>query len=215
MRIGIVSDIHCNAAGLRTALDLMGPVDELVCAGDAIWQFRFSNEVVALLRECGARVILGNHEETFYSPDGVRARAAPHLDREHVDWLAGQPLTRSTRVNGKRLFMVHGSPWEPHREYLYPSSAGLHRFSDFDADFVLMGHTHYQMAKRVGRTLLINPGTAGDPRDPRNGWRLSFAVLDSTSAEVRFCNYDDLTRPHIAPGFTPSEPAWTDGPSGA
>ncbi|MEK6739155.1 MAG: metallophosphoesterase, partial [Planctomycetota bacterium] len=65
MRIGIVSDIHCNHEALRVALERMGGVDELLCAGDSVYQFRFSNEVMALLRERGARYILGNHEEVL------------------------------------------------------------------------------------------------------------------------------------------------------
>ena len=209
MRIGIISDIHCNIAGLRTGLELMGAVDEVVCAGDSIYQYRFSNEVVAALRASGVRVILGNHEETFLSPAGERARSAPSIDREQLAWLAGQPLTLETQVNGGRLYVVHGSPWEPHNEYLYPSSATLHRFRDFDADYVILGHTHYQMAKRFGRTLVINPGSAGEPRDPRNGYRLSFAVLDTADGTVHFCNFDDPTRPHVAPGFTPGPPTWS------
>ena len=44
MKLGIVSDIHCNAAGLRQALALMGDVDDLICLGDSIYEYRFSNE---------------------------------------------------------------------------------------------------------------------------------------------------------------------------
>ena len=43
VRLGIVSDIHSNAAGLQQALDLMGYIDELLCLGDAIFEYRFSN----------------------------------------------------------------------------------------------------------------------------------------------------------------------------
>ena len=209
MRIGIVSDIHCNVEGLRSALALMGPVDELVCAGDAIFQYRFSNEVIADLRASGARVILGNHEETFLSPAGVRARGAAHVDRDQVAWLAEQPFILHTRTNGKRLVVAHGSPWEPRDEYLYPTSATLRRFSDFEADYVILGHTHYQMARRIGHTLVINPGSAGDARDPRNGRRLSLAVLDTATDEVRFCNYDDPSRPILPGSPPPSGPDWT------
>ena len=50
MKVGIVSDIHCNAAGLAQALALMGDIDELICLGDSIYEYRFSNEVVRILR---------------------------------------------------------------------------------------------------------------------------------------------------------------------
>ena len=59
---------------------------------------------------------------------------------------------------------------------------------------VILGHTHYQMAHRVGRVLVINPGSAGEPRDPRNDFQLSFAVLDTESDEVRFGSFPDPTR---------------------
>ena len=78
MRIGIVSDLHCNVAGLSQALDLMGDVDELICLGDSIWEYRFSNEVVRTLRDRGARTILGNHEKGFLGPQGTRARRRPN-----------------------------------------------------------------------------------------------------------------------------------------
>ena len=38
----------------------------------------------------------------------------------------------------------------------------------FGAVYVILGHTHYQMAERVGTSLIINPGSAGEPRDARN-----------------------------------------------
>ena len=47
LKIGIVSDVHCNHAGLLQALELLGDVDELICLGDSIYEYRFSNEVVA------------------------------------------------------------------------------------------------------------------------------------------------------------------------
>lgn len=208
MKIGIVSDIHCNIAGLDRALAEMGEVDELICAGDMIYQFRFSNEVVERLRERGAHIVLGNHEETFLSRDGVRARAADWIHQDTLAFLGEQPFTLRTNADGKRIFVVHASPWEPYREYLYPHSPTLRRFAEFEADIVIMGHTHYQMAERVGSALLINPGSAGEPRDSRNDFQLSFAVLDSATEEVRFGNYFDPTRNPTAQSGT----SWTVTP---
>lgn len=194
MRIGIVSDVHCNIAGLETALAMMGDVDELVCAGDAVYQFRFSNDVVRLLRERGARTVQGNHEELLLGSQGTRARESERNDPRLVAWLAEQPLQLRTRVGGKELFVVHGSPWEPRYEYLYPTSPALRQYAAFDADIVIVGHTHYQMAQRFGTTLVINPGSAGEARDDRNGRQLSFAVLDTETEAVSFGNYPDPMR---------------------
>lgn len=189
MRIGIVSDIHCNVAGLQQALDLMGDVDELLCAGDSIFEYRFSNETVEILKQRKARIVLGNHEAVFYGPNGVRARTSPSMQRDLLDFLASQPQQITAEIGGKRLLMVHGTPLPPVERYVYPATRELLQLAEVDADYVILGHTHYQMAERVGRVLVINPGSTGDARDPRNGRRLSCAVLDTASDEVRFEDY--------------------------
>ncbi len=194
MRLGIVSDIHCNGAGLARALALMGDVDELICLGDSIYEYRFSNEVVRLLKDRDAQVIVGNHEECFFGPHGVRARARAGIDAALAAWLAGQPHRRKLTIGGKRLLLVHSTPWEPRGAYIYPESALLDRFAEAEADFVLYGHTHQQVVRRVGRVLVINPGSAGDARDFRNGGQLSCAVLDTASEQVQVIDYADPQR---------------------
>jgi len=61
-----------------------------------------------------------------------------------------------------------------------------------------VGHTHFQMAQRFGSTLVINPGSAGDPRDHRNGFKLSCAAWDTTTDAVTFYDYDDPTRNFVS-----------------
>ena len=123
MRIGIIADIHCNHQALRIALDRMGPVDELLCAGDAVYQFRFSNEVMEMLRERHARYILGNHEEVLLGKWGERARSAEWVRADDLAYMAEQPNRGSKPSSAaRRLVMVHGSPFEPHNEYIYPNS---------------------------------------------------------------------------------------------
>jgi putative phosphoesterase len=191
VKLGIVSDIHGNLPGLQRALDLMGDVDELLCLGDCIYDYQFSNEVVALLRRHEAHIIQGNHEEVFYSPAGVRARERAGIDPGLMGFLANQPPRRALEFGGMRVLMVHSTPWEPRGAYVYPHSAALARFAEADADVVLYGHTHAQVVRRVGRVLVVNPGSAGDARDHGNGRRLSCAVLDTASGEARVVDFDD------------------------
>jgi putative phosphoesterase len=191
MKLGIVSDIHGNLAGLELALANMADVDELLCLGDAIFDYRFSNEVVALLRERGAYLIQGNHEEVFFSNAGIRAREREGIDPSLLAYLAEQPHRRELEFDGKRVLMVHSTPWEPRGEYIYPHSARLSRFAEADADFVLYGHTHAQLVRQLGSVTVINPGSAGDARDHRNDRQLSCAILDTRTDEVTLINYPD------------------------
>ncbi len=191
MKVGIVSDLHCNPQGLELALHAMGDVDELLCLGDSIYEYQFSNDVVARLRERGAHIIQGNHEEVFLSSAGERARRRAGIDPALLKFLAEQPHRRYLELGGKRLLLIHSTPWEPRGEYVHPHSPKLDRFADAGADIVLYGHTHCQVVKRIGRVLVINPGSAGDARDSRNNRQLSCAVLDIASEEVRVIDYSD------------------------
>jgi putative phosphoesterase len=192
MRLGIVSDIHCNAAGLAEALRLMGEIDELICLGDSIWEYRFSNAVIGALRERGAHTILGNHEEGFLGPQGERARARHGIDPELLRWLGERPHRIELETGGKKLLLVHSTPWEPRGAYIHPEDSRLARFAEADADIVLYGHTHAQVVRRVGRVLVVNPGSAGDARDHRNGRLLSCAVLDTASEEVDIIDFAEF-----------------------
>lgn len=198
MKVGVVSDIHCNAAGLAQALALIGDADALISLGDSIYEYRFSNDVVRLLRERDAEVILGNHEECFFGPQGVRARAREGIDPALAEWLAARPFRRELNFGGKRLLLVHSTPWQPYGSYVYPESGDLARFGEADADFVLYGHTHRQVVRRIGRVLVVNPGSAGEARDVGNGGLLSCAVLDTVSEEVRVFDYPDPQRAGLA-----------------
>ena len=97
MKLGIVSDLHCNIDGLDRALETMGPIDALLCLGDSIYEYRFSNAVIGRLRELDALTILGNHEETFLGAAGVGARSRAEIDRSLLGWLAERPHRRELR----------------------------------------------------------------------------------------------------------------------
>ena len=197
MRIGIISDIHCNIAALDIALEKMGnDVDEVLVAGDAIFQFRFSNEVIGRLREVGARIVLGNHEEVVLSAAGIRVREHERTDQELLKWLSEQPYRIDTEIGGKKFTMFHASPWEP-MEYVYGDSKRIKEFADLRSDYVVYGHTHYALDLQLNGTRVINPGSTGQPRDPSNGFRASYAILDTQSDEVTFEVFDDPMRPQV------------------
>jgi putative phosphoesterase len=185
--LGITSDVHCNAAALaRAVAELDGTVDEVLLAGDAVLQYRFSNEVIELVRGNGMRYIAGNHELTLLGTGGERARSAPEVRGANLEVMAAAPKRWEATISGKRLLMVHASPFAPYTDYLYPGSPELARCAEVDADILVLGHTHVPMATRVGRTLVVNPGSLGQGGDPDHPGMVSYAVLDTDSEEVTF-----------------------------
>jgi putative phosphoesterase len=191
VKLGIISDVHCNLHGLRQALAAMDHVDEVLCLGDVIDAGRFSNEAITALKERGAHVILGNHEEAFLSREAEKARDGNGIDSSLVKWLADRPLRKTLETGGKKVLMIHFTPWEPRGDYIFPHSEHLERFGEAYEDFVLYGHTHAQMVRRVGRVLVINPGAAGEARYDGTAWQLSCAILDTVTEEVERIGFPD------------------------
>jgi putative phosphoesterase len=191
VKVGIVSDVHGNAAGLREGLAAMGELDMLLCAGDIVEEHRFCNDTVATLRDAGAVCVLGNHDLGILSGHGERARSAPHVDRDLVAWLADRPLSIEIMCGSRRLMMTHASPFPPHNQYVLPGTPDFARLAGVDADFLVLGHTHRAVAKRSGSVMVINPGSVGQGRDPSRSHRLTCAVLETDTAEVAFHEFDD------------------------
>jgi putative phosphoesterase len=180
-----MSDVHCNAVAVdRAVAELSGMVDTILLAGDAVLQYRFSNEVIEVIREHDISYVVGNHELTLLSDHGRRARSAPNVRQCNLEFMAAAPQRVEIYVSGKRLLMVHSSPFAPYSDYLYSGSPALSRCADLDADILVVGHTHVPMATRVGSTLVVNPGSLGQGGDPAHPGMLSYAVLDVDSDQV-------------------------------
>jgi putative phosphoesterase len=187
--IGVVSDVHGNSAALLRAMQLVGHVDEWICLGDCISEFRFSNEVVALLRDRGFITIHGNHEEVFFSRLGERTRSAPWIDRHLMQWLGAQPRRRVLHREGKELLLVHSTPWPSGGQYVCTHDRDFWRFGETTADILLYGHTHQPVVQRARNTLVVNPGSTGEPRITDGGGELSCAVLDVTHTDARIIRF--------------------------
>jgi putative phosphoesterase len=199
VRIGLVSDVHCNAQGLEAALAQLGTLDLLLCAGDIVLQYRFSDDVISLLRAHDAVAIQGNHDKILLSPHGDAVRRSGQGERAHWDWLAALPMQRRLDVDGWRLLLAHGAPWdEPsslHCEYVYPTDAArLPRIARHDAEIVVLGHTHFPMLQRQGGTLVVNPGSCGEAR---NRDLLSCGLIDTARRSVTLYHLEEGCRGQV------------------
>ncbi|MFB6203943.1 MAG: metallophosphoesterase [Candidatus Nanohaloarchaea archaeon] len=195
MKIGVISDIHSNRYALDAVLEKLSGVDTVICAGDVTGYYLWPGEVIQRLKEEDIRSVRGNHDDAVATGLAFRfnpvARKAVDINRELLDdreleYLKDLPDHMRWDLGGKDTYMVHGSPRRPISEYIY---AG-----DVDRDFLdenfdrkprvlIMGHTHMPFAKNVGATLVLNPGSVGQPRD--GDPRASYAILDTEKMEAR------------------------------
>jgi putative phosphoesterase len=184
VKIGIISDIHAVPEALRKTLEDMPAVDRVLCAGDAISEYRFCAETVQLLQQAQAECIQGNHEHVLFNGANPRylQRCQAEFAPELLAVLATAPMSLEFEAAGARVLMVHASPWRPFEEYIVPRSPMLAQFGQLPYDFVILGHTHIPMMHRVGNVTVINPGSCSQPRDQDQ--RGSYAILDLERREV-------------------------------
>ncbi|MFC6438221.1 metallophosphoesterase family protein [Novosphingobium resinovorum] len=57
-------------------------------------------------------------------------------------------------------------------------------------DVLIYGHTHVPVVRRLGGTLVINPGSVGEGRPEPRGFVRSCAVLDTATGEARIIDLD-------------------------
>jgi putative phosphoesterase len=207
MRLGLLGDIHGNALAMESVLQAMAcsEVDALCATGDFVGYYYESHKVFEMLSKWRVYAVRGNHEDMLISclkgqmtgeqyhlryGSGL-AYAISRLSSVDIENIRHLPRTLLLELDGKKLLLAHGAPWDTNC-YLYPDaeSAVWDRVTESSCDYLVLGHTHYKMSKRVGDTLVINPGSVGQPRDRQTG--ADWAVLDTHTGclEQRVEAYD-------------------------
>jgi putative phosphoesterase len=162
MRIGLLGDIHGNSFALAAVLGAarVSRVEKLLITGDFVGYYFWPREVMDMLADWDLAAVRGNHEDML------------------VDAIDGESAI-------EKITAKYGSPWDLN-QYVYPDAKAdlLKRCAGSEYDWVVMGHTHYPMVQQVGNTVLVNPGSVGQPRNgvPAAHW----ALLDTSNRRLEF-----------------------------
>ena len=179
MRVGFLSDIHGNLFALEAVLtDLENQqVDRVICLGDVCFGPQ-AHECLERVRALGCPVILGNWDS--WSVEGFpRADDPIGLMLYEIGAWWARLLTDDDRAfvrtfvatldvpvdNGTHMHCFHGSP-QSFSDWIFATTpdADLERmFAGVDAPVLVGGHTHLQMVRRFGPSVIVNPGSVGQP----------------------------------------------------
>ncbi len=195
MRIAVFSDVHANWQAMQAVWeDLEGQrPDAVYCLGDLVGYGANPNEVVEFVREHRVPTVMGNYDEgvgfdlqecgcVYRDPaDDARGKVSLQWTRKVTTdanklYLQGLPFQLRLEDRSPRLLLVHASPRKIN-EYLYADrpQASFERLAKMaGTDVLLFGHTHLPYTKTVERTLFVNTGSVGKPKDgdPRAGYVL-------------------------------------------
>ena len=198
MRILVVSDIHANwqaLAAIREAYDVC------LCLGDLVDYGPAPARCVRWAMQNTRYAIRGNHDhgvaqgipvtgETGYRylTSVTRPLVWEALGPEERRYLLRLPVTQRFTLGGRTFLLVHATPRDPLDEYLMKDpSIWAKRLQNVDADVVCVGHSHVQFNLQVGGTLVLNPGSVGQPRD--GDPRAAYAVIDDNRVELKRVEY--------------------------
>jgi diadenosine tetraphosphatase ApaH/serine/threonine PP2A family protein phosphatase len=218
MRVAIASDIHGNKQAFQAVIRAAeaDAADELWCLGDLVGYGADPDACVALAETHCAVCLAGNHDlavvEVLSLDDFSRGAAlAAQWTRDVI-----APETReyllslSPKGASEGYGLFHASPRDPIWEYVLSTLAAELCFDATDFRVSFIGHSHVALSyhrpegepasgttRRDGVSVdisngewLINPGSAGQPRDrdPRAAW----LVLDTEAQTVtwRRAEYD-------------------------
>ena len=189
MRVLVISDVHANLPAMRAVLDEAGKADLVIHAGDVVGYNPFPNEAIELLREVGARSVMGNHDYSvgfgdvsYMNPMAEIADfwTIENLKPGYVSFLRSLPRSMRLSLGGLRVHVVHGAPPDDIFTYVFPWDAGPWLLERARADILIIGHSHIQFKMEFENGLLLNPGSVGQPRD--GDPRAAFAILDITDS---------------------------------
>jgi predicted phosphodiesterase len=197
VRVGLLSDVHGNLAGLQAvagALQTEGGLEHVVVAGDLLQGGPRPREVWDLLRRLGWLLVRGNEDDAlldreFAARQAVDAGGAAmrHLGtylRQH-DWsravldagdqgivrgLAALPARLRLPTPAGDLLVVHSSPRSITDRHGAPGNSAAEVAASYGgsgASAIAFGHWHQNFVRPAPFGLLINVASVGLPLDGR------------------------------------------------
>jgi len=201
--VAILSDIHSNLNALNSVLEYINNknINLIICAGDLVGYYLKPNEVISKLKQYDLYCIKGNHDDAvFHSPKNFNSLALQSLkynieilSSENKAFLKMLKSKKIFKIDNKRILLVHGSLTDNLNDYLFSEDIDdtfyqTNHLNKFDV--VIFGQTHHPYIKKFKSTLIINPGSVGQPRD--GDWRTSFVIYNTKThqAEIIRLEYD-------------------------
>ena len=207
MKMLIISDIHGNWTALQAVLAAEPDADQILCLGDLVNYGPQPAECVewAMHTLTADWLIQGNHDRAVGRDEDPRCSIAYRplaaatqevskrmLTPEMKQFLAGlQPLQRF-KLDEVICVACHAVPSEPLYEYFPQNSPVTLWESELNGinypNFLFVGHTHIPGKTQFRRTLIVNPGSVGQPKD--GDPRAAYAVWEHGEVSLRRIEYD-------------------------
>lgn len=205
MKVLVFSDLHGNLDALLALQAVESKPDVVLFLGDIVGYGPEPQACLAWVRRNADYAVRGNHDEAVFRDisarcpselevwsDADRAYTRRMLGEGDVGFLGSLPLEQGVTLAGTRFHLTHAAPsgnlYKPLDLIVTKEQDLVEEIADLDADIVFLGHTHVPAVRRVGRTILVNPGSLGQPRHGTPS--PTYAVWQDGQLQIRHIHYD-------------------------
>lgn len=211
---GPYSNRQALAALIGEAGRLGIPADRCLCTGDVVAYCADPVDTVALIRDWGCAVVMGNCEESLGTGAGDCgcgfeegsacdvlaaqwfAYSSRKLDAGARAWMAGLPRRIDFEWAGRRGTAIHGG-WSGGpaaiNRFIFASAPDDVFAAEFDAlgaEVVLAGHCGLPFARRLGDRLWLNAGVIGMPANDGSPATCYLLLLPDGTYRFETLRYD-------------------------
>jgi predicted phosphodiesterase len=226
MKMLIISDIHANWPALLAVLRAEPEIREILCLGDLVDYGPQALRCVewAINHIPAQHLVQGNHDWAVAWEKDPRCsppyRRLTRVTQMHCLRVLGKGLRtflarlsprRQFTLDGASCFACHGAPSSPRFKYLRIGSSTEQWAAEVERadhpDFLFVGHSHVPGKLRIGKTLIVNPGSVGQPKD--GDPRAAYAVWHDGGVTLRRAAYnvEETVRAYPTPPFLPEDVA--------
>jgi putative phosphoesterase len=207
VRVLLLADVHANWDALLALQRAERQPDAVLFAGDAVGYGPDPAECARWLLAHARLAVQGNHDaaarrgapgpvpgapaELAEAAQAALDFARRRLSPADLSGLAAWPQAGSISLGGAGFYLVHGTPADPLSGWLEAATAAeaeLERlFAEVPGDVIVHGHTHLPALRRLGRRLIVNPGSLGQPRYGVPD--ATYAVWDDGRVQIHHLHY--------------------------
>lgn len=180
MKIAVISDIHGNFKALEAVLDDCANenVDKIVSLGDVATLGPQPRHILKKLRVLKIDCIQGNHDEALFDIENLEKYRIPTilkptmiwckelLNNEELDFIKSFKKTIEISLDDNRNMIFYHGTADSNIEGFLPSMSDseiISNIKDEKYSFLIGGHTHIQMDRKVKNLRIISVGSVGCP----------------------------------------------------
>ena len=194
-RVGLIGDVHAEDSFLEIALHFLQSrnVDAMLCTGDIADGPDDVNRCCELLQQFDVQVVHGNHDRWILANEMrhlPNANFLVDLSDATRDYLGNLSSVLPFETVAGELLLCHGLGFNDMARltpddhgYALEMNKELQQILRSRFRFVVGGHTHKRMVRKIGDVTFINAGTLFHKHSP------CFALIDFGEGEVQFFDF--------------------------